>query len=77
MHYIYLGITQWNDKEAPSKVYMSALQIGNKIFDKSQDNPDTLGYAIIGIFWLRFYRPSSADIQTGRHSTFRHQAGHQ
>ena len=50
MHYIYLGITQWNEKEAPSKVYMSALQIGNKIFDKSQDNPDTLGYAIIGIF---------------------------
>ena len=33
---LYKGTTQWNDAEAPSKVYMSALQIGNKIFDRSQ-----------------------------------------
>jgi len=46
---LQIGTTQWNDAEAPSKVYMSALQIGNKIFDRSQEVPDGSGYAVFGI----------------------------
>ena len=44
-----IGTTQWNECEAPSKIYMSALQIGNKIFERSLDTPDSLEYAIFGI----------------------------
>ena len=44
-----IGTTQWNESEAPLKIYMSALQIGNKVFERSHDKPDSLEYALFGI----------------------------
>merc|ERR1719350_1159875 len=44
-----IGTTQWSESEAPMKIYMSALQIGNKVFERSHDKPDSLEYALFGI----------------------------
>lgn len=45
-----IGTTVWNEEEAPSKIYMSALQIGNKIFDRSRDDTkDSVQYFVIGM----------------------------
>ena len=44
-----IGTTQWNENEAPLKIYMSALQIGNRVFERSHAIPDSLEYALFGI----------------------------
>ena len=44
----------WSDCEPPSKVYMSALQIGNQIFERSKDTPLSLQYTLIGFFCAVF-----------------------
>ena len=44
-----IGTTLWDGDEAPTKVYLSALQIGNMVHCRSRDIPDSVQYAVIGI----------------------------
>jgi len=49
-----IGCTIWNSNEAPSKIYLSSLEIGNQIFKRSKDLPDSLSYAITGLGFAVF-----------------------
>lgn len=49
-----IGCTIWNSEDAPSKVHLSSLEIGNLIFERSRDLPDTLSYAITGLTFAIF-----------------------
>ena len=51
---IISGCTIWSSNEAPSKVYLSSLEIGNQIFERSRDYPDSLSYAITGLNFAVF-----------------------
>jgi len=44
-----IGCTIWSPDGAPSKVHLSALEIGNLVFERSKDIPDSVGYAVTGL----------------------------
>ena len=49
-----LGCTIWSSEDEPSKVHLSSLEIGNLIFERSRDLPDTLSYAVTGLTFAIF-----------------------
>lgn len=49
-----IGCTIWSNDDAPSKVYLSSLEIGNQIFERSRDLPDSLSYAVTGLTFAVF-----------------------
>ena len=41
-----IGCTIWAPDGTPSKVHLSALEIGNLVFERSKGIPDSIGYAM-------------------------------
>ena len=44
-----IGCTIWGPDGTPSKVHLSALEIGNLVFERSKGIPDSVGYAVTGL----------------------------
>ena len=44
-----IGCTIWAPDGTPSKVHLSALEIGNLVFERSKGIPDSIGYAMTGL----------------------------